>query len=179
MTNNEIICKAAILAGIFTEAQAQMFFEKGLNLPIHTYKAWQDLGYQVKKGEKAALKVQLWKVGKAKKNDEEGSTEEGAEPKTKMFLANAALFTFNQVEKIGGEPENIEESAQISTSEPETTDIPEGDKTYITAQEDISENAKIIKEKTGCTVTNKFAETYAESIYKQTGKTLLEYYATA
>jgi len=62
---------------------------------IHTYAAWQQLGYQVKKGEKAKASFTIWKYAEGKK--EEGSEEE---PEGKMFMKKAHFFTMDQVEKI-------------------------------------------------------------------------------
>lgn len=61
---------------------------------IHTFSAWKELGYSVKKGEKAAAKVLIWKhtVKKAQ-------TAEEAD-KEKMFMKLASFFTPKQVEPI-------------------------------------------------------------------------------
>lgn len=134
MTNNEIILTAAIEAGLVSAYDKEKYLHYGTMPAIHTYKYWQDLGYQVKKGEKAALKVQLWKVRSLKKEEREEAERTGVMPKAKMFLANAALFTFNQVEKIEDEPENMEETAQNITSEPA---IISTGSTYMTAQGNI------------------------------------------
>lgn len=60
---------------------------------IHTFAAWKELGYAVKKGEKAITKLTIWKHT-AKINKETG--EEDA----KMFMKKAAFFAASQVEKI-------------------------------------------------------------------------------
>ena len=93
MTNAEIIYNEAIINGIYTEDEAIEILSMGINLPIHTYAVWQQLGYQVQKGQKAAIKTKLWKpvIKKAKNEDEEDEQ--------KMILVNAALFTAEQVEK--------------------------------------------------------------------------------
>jgi hypothetical protein len=62
---------------------------------IHTYATWKELGYQVKKGQKAKATFTIWKYVKGKKKDE---NEE--EPEAKMFMTTAHFFTFDQVEKI-------------------------------------------------------------------------------
>lgn len=61
---------------------------------IHTYKKWQELGYQVQKGQKAVAKITIWKhiVKKAK--------EENEEDETKIFMKTAAFFASSQVEAI-------------------------------------------------------------------------------
>ena len=92
MTNNQIILNAAVAEGLFTEDEAIAILESGRRLPLHTYQEWKRLGYQVKKGAKAALTVALWKC---KKNVDKETGEE----EEKMFLRKAHLFTFDQVEK--------------------------------------------------------------------------------
>jgi len=61
MTNNEIIYRAAIDAGIYTEEQAAAILSAGEDLPLHTFQEWKTRGYSVKKGEKAVLHVDIWK----------------------------------------------------------------------------------------------------------------------
>lgn len=55
---------------------------------IHTYQAWQDLGYQVRKGEKAITKLTIWK------HVDGGETEGG-----RMFRKTSAFFSASQVDK--------------------------------------------------------------------------------
>ena len=61
--------------------------------PIHTYNGWKDLGYQVKKGEKAKASFMIWKYHG--KKDEETGEESG-----RCWQRKASWFTFDQVEKI-------------------------------------------------------------------------------
>ena len=60
---------------------------------IHTYAKWRDLGYAVKRGEKAITKLTIWKHT-VKVNKE--TQEEDA----RMFMKTAAFFSTKQVEKI-------------------------------------------------------------------------------
>lgn len=62
---------------------------------IHTYQVWKELGYQVKKGEKAKASFTIWKHVKPKKKDEKDE-----EPEAKMFMTKASFFTIDQTEKI-------------------------------------------------------------------------------
>ena len=62
---------------------------------IHTYAAWKQLGYQVKKGEKAKASFIIWKHVAGKKKEESEEQEE-----SKMFMKKAHFFTIGQVEKI-------------------------------------------------------------------------------
>ena len=61
--------------------------------PIHTYNGWKELGYQVKKGEKAKAAFMIWKY--QGKKDEETGEESG-----RCWQRKAFWFTFDQVEKI-------------------------------------------------------------------------------
>ena len=72
-------------------------YEKEVEEPevIHTYTVWQQLGYQVKKGQKAKASFLIWKHVAGKKNEETGE-----EAESKMFMKKASFFTFEQVEKI-------------------------------------------------------------------------------
>ena len=96
MTNNEIITKSAIAAGLITEAQAMEFMKEGRRIPLHTYQEWKRMGYQVKQGEKAALELYLWRFSSRKVKNEEGQEEDAGES---AYKAKAYLFTAAQVEK--------------------------------------------------------------------------------
>lgn len=71
--------------------------------PIHTYKTWQSLGYQVRKGEKAIAKFAIWKFiggGKSEKAEsEEDATETVTTGKKPMIMKVSAFFKASQVEK--------------------------------------------------------------------------------
>ena len=71
--------------------------EQGLpvNYPLFTYAAWLKQGYQVKKGEKCRHRVQLWKYGE-KKIEQEGQERTVG----RCFHKTMSLFTIEQVEKI-------------------------------------------------------------------------------
>lgn len=98
MSNEEIIVKSAISAGIFSEEEAAAYIMNGLRLPIHTFAEWKNYGYMVKKGEHAALIVSIWKPKTRKKKDEK--TVEAKEEENGFFLTTAYLFTKQQVEAI-------------------------------------------------------------------------------
>lgn len=61
---------------------------------IHTYQAWRDLGYQVRKGEKAVARFPIWKytTRRARKEDDED--------REFMFMKMSAFFTRRQVDPI-------------------------------------------------------------------------------
>ena len=79
---------------------------KRVELPeeIHTFAAWKELGYAVKKGEKSKIKINIWKYTQKEKPAEEltGNPIEDA-PITNMFMKLAAFFTADQVERIAVE----------------------------------------------------------------------------
>lgn len=110
MTNAEIIYNAQIelmeqgiikgtgrmMKAIITDADGNET-EQLIEEPevIHTYGGWRELGYQVKKGQKAKASFTIWKYVKPKKKD--GNEEE---PEARMFMTKASFFTIEQVEKI-------------------------------------------------------------------------------
>jgi len=79
MTNQEIIEKEKMLNGIDCEA--------------HTYAGWLQIGYRVKKGEKARFKTSIWNKGSKKEEDQEEGTGY-------YYMKLSHFFTIDQVEKI-------------------------------------------------------------------------------
>lgn len=67
--------------------------------PIHTFAAWKELGYVVRKGEKAVAKFPIWKYA-AKKVEKDDGTEED---RSSMFMKMSAFFSESQVEKLVNE----------------------------------------------------------------------------
>ena len=59
---------------------------------IHTYSKWQELGYQVKEGEKAIASFSIWKAFVPDDADEA--------TKVKMYMRKASFFSFSQVKEI-------------------------------------------------------------------------------
>ena len=59
---------------------------------MHTYAAWKKLGYQVRKGEKAAHKLTIWKY--TEKKNEQDEVEDAS-----MFMKTASFFLASQVDK--------------------------------------------------------------------------------
>ena len=78
VTNNQIILTECALRGI-TEI-------------VHTYAKWQELGYQVQKGQKALFTACIYKC--VTKEDKERNTSK------KMFPKNSAFFGLSQVKPI-------------------------------------------------------------------------------
>ena len=95
MTNEEIIFRGIQAHLGLTDEDAMKLLNAGTFPVYHTYEYWKKLGYQVKKGEHADLKLAIWKQGKAKQADD-GSTIPG-----RMFMKVASFFGTGQVEKVG------------------------------------------------------------------------------
>lgn len=100
MTNAQIIEEAQELLladGVLHEN------EDGEIQAIHTYQIWKKLGFQVKKGETAIVKLPIWKCVNNKKQAEEEADDKGEiEQKGRKFFFKkmSAFFTDEQVEKI-------------------------------------------------------------------------------
>lgn len=71
------------------------FIRESLNLndetELLTYGEWQKRGFQVRKGEKAFLKVPLWKPFEKKKDDDK-------DIKNRFFVKMSGLFLPDQVD---------------------------------------------------------------------------------
>ena len=64
--------------------------------PIHTFAAWKELGYIVRKGEHAVAKFGIWKYKASTK-----TTDDGEEVDTsKMFIKLSHFFSQSQVDKL-------------------------------------------------------------------------------
>lgn len=84
--------------GKFVEVETQDG-KKQLEIPetIHTYAKWKELGYQVRRGEKSEIKIQVWKYrGKIQTDEESGEEVE----KGRCFMKVASFFTAKQVDAI-------------------------------------------------------------------------------
>lgn len=97
MTNQEIIFETAIALNIFTEDEAVTHLQQTGCLPLHTFKEWLNLGYSVKKGEKAAMVCDIWRMTNYKKKS---STEDEEEKEDHFYMKKAFFFKRDQVEKI-------------------------------------------------------------------------------
>ena len=94
MTNEEIILKGIQSHLKLTDEQVAEMLKNGTFPIYHTYEHWKSLGYQVRKGEHADLKLTIWKQGKAKEADD-GTTIAG-----KMFMKTASFFGIGQVDRM-------------------------------------------------------------------------------
>lgn len=127
MTNSEIIFRescelfrAGIIAGsgivaTVTDGDGN---EKQIELPeeIHTFSAWKQAGYIVKKGEKAIASFPIWKYTERRQNggmqaqesttatadngNGDGDGNDDAQQNGRMFLKTAYFFRRSQVERI-------------------------------------------------------------------------------
>ena len=115
MTNAQIVLAASVQLmkdGIIGSTGRKFTFEdaEGKKIEIdepeaiHTYNGWKELGYQVKKGEKAIAQFNIWKY-KSKMETIEGEDTEGnqmtiAAESRNMFMKRASWFKASQVEAI-------------------------------------------------------------------------------
>lgn len=104
MTNLQIITGACIANGLYTEEHALELLEQFGELPVHTFKAWKERGYSVKKGQHATLKVEIWRH-KDRRQDQEPEQEQDQEQERlerpgDFYKKVCHLFTFEQVEPI-------------------------------------------------------------------------------
>lgn len=106
MNNNTIILNNSIALaekGILRTTENFITLDNGniIYLPeaIHTYKGWQELGYQVKKGEKAIAAFKIWKYKKSNKSDEDLETETQTISSKNMIMVNSFWFKADQVTK--------------------------------------------------------------------------------
>ena len=63
--------------------------------PIHTYQKWKELGYQVRREEKAIAKFPIWKYSESKRKD----NDEQEKARAKMFMKVSAFFKLSQVDR--------------------------------------------------------------------------------
>lgn len=119
MTNNEIILGASLRlmaegklrgTGRYMNVRRDDGTTEAIEIPepIHTFNGWKAAGYSVKKGEKSSIRIVIWKHTARMLDTNTGNAEtdamnaeinrEGGE--TRMFMKNAAFFTFAQVEPI-------------------------------------------------------------------------------
>jgi len=116
MTNEQIIFSAQLSLLDAGKIQSTGRFmtvvdEKGEEIqkpepePIHTFKKWQDLGFSVKKGEKACISLMIWKhtskqpdLSAIPENASPAEREALSAPIVKMFMKKAHFFAFHQVQ---------------------------------------------------------------------------------
>jgi hypothetical protein len=113
-TNYEMIEELAMMVGYEFD---------GTNLK--TFAEWKKEGYSVRKGEKACMKLELWKPFTAKvKNEETGEYEKDENGKikteTRFKLVPSSLFSIEQVDKKGEAvkvAEIVEQTVEVEVKE--------------------------------------------------------------
>ena len=118
MTNQEIVLKKSLelvkegvleSTGVIADVIMNgMKMTIELPEPIHTFAVWKEMGYIVKKGQKAITSINIWKYTSKMLNEETGNdavdamnkqiNEQGG--KTSMFMKTAYFFKASQVEKM-------------------------------------------------------------------------------
>lgn len=110
------------------QPNAQRIYEAAIligrpNDTFHTYAKWQELGYQVQKGEKATLKVKLWIPAKGNsknvQSDEKSKDterEDGSDKKTRFILKSSNLFGAEQVRPVTEENQTQPEEGEQKTA---------------------------------------------------------------
>ncbi len=99
MTNYQIIYNELVNREIMTAEKLDGFIARYGDIPFHTFKEWQKLGRQVKKGEKALFKVSLWRYGKKNVEVKTPEGEEKTEKLERYYMQDSHIFSFDQTEK--------------------------------------------------------------------------------
>ena len=66
-----------------------------LDTPLYTWAVWHNMGYRVRKGEKCKHRVQMWRYGE-KKIDQDGQEKTVG----RCFHKTMSLFEMSQVERM-------------------------------------------------------------------------------
>lgn len=92
MTNEQIIltAKAKLVADGKIKEEEE----------LHTYKTWKKLGYQVFRGEKAVVSLNIWQQFKKSEKDDDG--EEKKPQRNRVRMRKAYFFSSNQVFALEG-----------------------------------------------------------------------------
>ena len=86
LKNKEIIAKAAVQLGMYTDEEIEYMLLNDKEIPLHTLKGWNRYGsFKVKDGEEG-MEVRLWR----RKEDKKG-----------FYKAKAYLYKREQLENIG------------------------------------------------------------------------------
>lgn len=68
---------------------------------LHTFATWKEMGRIVKRGEKCKARIDIWKPGKGKQDEQpDADGDEITASKVRMFKKTAYFFTFEQTEPI-------------------------------------------------------------------------------
>ena len=98
--NNAAIIRAGIAAGVFKPAEMERFVLSGIMPDYHTFDAWKQSGYMVRKGEKCAFKAVIWKYTDKNPDTEEETENTELKPGPDFIHKIAYMFGADQVDKI-------------------------------------------------------------------------------
>lgn len=87
MCNEEIIYRESCQLAL----DGVLKIDEGGIEPIHTYAEWRNMGYQVKRGEKAIAAFEIWNYATKKKKGD------GEEKGGYFYLKKASFFAKSQV----------------------------------------------------------------------------------
>ncbi|WP_026658079.1 hypothetical protein [Butyrivibrio sp. AC2005] len=93
MTNRQIIAKAAIDHGLYTDMQVVEMLDNNEDIPLHTLQGWNLIGskkgvkYRIREGE-YGIKCKLWKKRVVKNSSLE------------FYLTTSYLFSDKQIELV-------------------------------------------------------------------------------
>lgn len=94
---------SAVLEEGSAETEDEIFTAELAAQTFHTFSEWKRMGYSVKKGQHAALVVNLWKYtdkpGKAAKEAAAQAGQDAPETDPHFYMARSHLFNRLQVEK--------------------------------------------------------------------------------
>lgn len=88
MTNEQIILNAK--AELVKDGKIKAEDE------LHTYKYWKKLGYQVFRGEKAVIALNIWQCAGGEKDDDPEQEEEKKRT-GRMYMRRTSFFSSSQV----------------------------------------------------------------------------------
>ena len=92
MTNAQII---SLATAEFVE-KGTLKLVDGIPEEIHTFEAWKERGFGVRKGEKSDIKITIWKHRTKKVKEKDGEETENSA----MFLKESAFFRRSQVDEM-------------------------------------------------------------------------------
>lgn len=103
MSNEQIIAKTAIAAGLFTEEEILDYMTKEQDVPLHSVMGWKmrspkGYEYRIKKGEHG-LECRLWQKRKHKDKPEEDYGKDNKKLHD-FYLVKTYLFDKSQVEMV-------------------------------------------------------------------------------
>lgn len=90
--NTSAIMAAGISADAFSVAEVLRFLETGKMPDFHTFNVWQQLGYTVRKGEKAAFSARIWKYTEKEETEEAEADAQEVPENSADYIRKTAYF---------------------------------------------------------------------------------------